>query len=530
MWFFRKFIARVKSEVLRTDPWGMPFSSMWGWDRKLLILTWNINNILNFLGFRFDNKLNWKPHILSLKSHTSKDLNMFRMLSNITWGSDFKTMIKMYKATILPKLDYGSHIYDSAKESYKKPLNTIQNQALRYITGAFRTSPILSLQCISGIPALSSRRQHLLLKYISSLKFRNNLPDSHNILNSSLKNIPASLLSRSIMLTNQMNPPLPIITPSILPSLPPWLLPPIIMDLSLQNPSYSLLPIKPIFLTIINEKYKNYTKIYTDGSKSKNAVGSAVFSPHFSLTYKHNTCTSIFSAELYAIYASIKHLLLTKNHSQSLIITDSLSSLKAINSPKSSNPLITKIKDLLLLSSNKKLDIKFMWVPGHRGISGNDEADRLAKLACQEGHEIQSIFSPLEHKATINNFFKNLTQLEWDLISEENKLWEIKKDFFTEYDFPSLTRRENVICRRLAIGHTYLTHSFLLKKDPPPTCSFCNTVPTSVKHILSSCPALEPIRTAHNLPQKLSESLHPSPKNLKIVIEFAKLIGIHKNI
>ena len=45
------------------------------------------------------------------------------------------------------------------------------------------------------------------------------------------------------------------------------------------------------------------------------------------------------------------------------------------------------------------------------------------------------------------------------------------------------TRKENTVLNRLHIGHSYLTHSFVLKKEEAPVCVACNTVLT-VKHRL----------------------------------------------
>ena len=55
------------------------------------------------------------------------------------------------------------------------------------------------------------------------------------------------------------------------------------------------------------------------------------------------------------------------------------------------------------------------------------------------------------------------------------------------------SRREQVVISRLKIGHTRLTHSFILKQEPQPQCSTCQ--PTfMVKHILIECRAFAVIR------------------------------------
>ena len=47
-------------------------------------------------------------------------------------------------------------------------------------------------------------------------------------------------------------------------------------------------------------------------------------------------------------------------------------------------------------------------------------------------------------------------------------------------------QKDDVVLCRTRIGHTYLTHSYILKKDPPPQCEQCQCIRT-VRHILVEC-------------------------------------------
>ena len=47
-------------------------------------------------------------------------------------------------------------------------------------------------------------------------------------------------------------------------------------------------------------------------------------------------------------------------------------------------------------------------------------------------------------------------------------------------------RCEEVILARLRIGHCHLTHSFLFRRDPPPSCQRCDSLLT-VDHVLIAC-------------------------------------------
>ena len=49
-----------------------------------------------------------------------------------------------------------------------------------------------------------------------------------------------------------------------------------------------------------------------------------------------------------------------------------------------------------------------------------------------------------------------------------------------------MTRHEESVLARIRIGHTHLTHCFLLKKEDPPQCIVCDCH-LIVKHILFDC-------------------------------------------
>ena len=53
--------------------------------------------------------------------------------------------------------------------------------------------------------------------------------------------------------------------------------------------------------------------------------------------------------------------------------------------------------------------------------------------------------------------------------------------------------REEIFLSHLHIGHTDITHSYLLKQEQPPWCVGCHTS-YSVKHLLIDCIDLTPKR------------------------------------
>ena len=74
-------------------------------------------------------------------------------------------MLRIYRAVIRSKLDYGSVLYGNAPESVLSKRTPVHNAALRLCTGAFRSSPVVSIYADAGVPPLHIRRQQLLLQY-----------------------------------------------------------------------------------------------------------------------------------------------------------------------------------------------------------------------------------------------------------------------------------------------------------------------------------------------------------------------------
>lgn len=81
-------------------------------------------------------------------------------------------------------------------------------------------------------------------------------------------------------------------------------------------------------------------------------------------------------------------------------------------------------------------------------------------------------------------------QLEWDRECE-NKL-HVTKPVLGAWESSSCKSRlyETLLCR-LRIGHSFITHKYLLWGEDPPICDQCGDTLT-ILHILWSCPALEP--------------------------------------
>ena len=85
------------------------------------------------------------------------------------------------------------------------------------------------------------------------------------------------------------------------------------------------------------------------------------------------------------------------------------------------------------------------------------------------------------------------------------------------------TRKENTVLNRLHTGHSYLTHSVILRKEEAPVCVACHTVLT-VKHVMIQCADLLEVRNKY-FEQKFLYSLYRNVSP-EIIFDFLREIGV----
>ena len=122
---------------------------------------------VKYLGIIFDKKLTFADHINNTVVNVKQRCNILKVVSNFNFGADRTTLLRIYQALCLSKIDYGSQVYGSACKSLLSKLDVVHNMALRICTGAFRTSPVDSIYVDSGFPPLFIRREEQGLRYLT---------------------------------------------------------------------------------------------------------------------------------------------------------------------------------------------------------------------------------------------------------------------------------------------------------------------------------------------------------------------------
>ena len=186
---------------------------------------------------------------------------------------------------------------------------------------------------------------------------------------------------------------------------------------------------------------------------------------------------------------------------------------------KTDHLLRIQIQDLLHKIHADQKEIVSLWVPGHVGIRGNE--------AAKEAHDKKPTASLMpfsDLKPLTAKYVYRIWQKEWDeTVLVSNKFHEILPKLPDKLLSFCNTRKENTVLNRIHIGHSYLTHSFILRKEEAPVCVACNVVLT-VKHILIECADLLETRKKYFE----EKSLYSLFRNVipEVVFDFLREIGV----
>nr|CAH0106515.1 unnamed protein product [Daphnia galeata] len=347
------------------------------WSRK-----WRINfspekihtaNQVKHLGVYFDKGLRWIKQTEVAISKAVKIKNLFTVLSNTKHGPSLDSLSILYKALARSRLEYGLTVYGSSSKGRKAKLETVQNDILRIILNAQKSTPIKEMQCELGIPPLDSRRTWLAGRYI----FRTE-KDKNHPLHSRCKDlckIPKTWKDHNIPSLKQAMAHIALANIDLFQH-----------DLDYYPTHHGRPPWKesPIAINFFPSPNPQTCLAYTDGSLNKftGKTTYAVFIPSQGIqeatTITKNS--SVFTAESEAINRAMELNYHHPTHTHELtIISDSRSVLQAIESPqKIKHPVINTIlttADTLKAAGTK---VNLYWIPSHVGIPGNEMADQLA--------------------------------------------------------------------------------------------------------------------------------------------------------
>lgn len=240
------------------------------------------------------------------------------------------------------------------------------------------------------------------------------------------------------------------------------------MDYCLKKTRYHLKNGKTLARKKLKQ-YKDFTIRFTDGSKIEEKTGYAVVSVNGLIcSSRLADHTSVYTAEQMGVLHAARD---PTSRSKVAIFTDSISTILALMSRDDKNPSTLHLINLL---EELKKEIVLIWIPSHQGISGNERADKEAKLAA----ESQIVFDPTyQVKDALNIIERCETDAAiqmWSLTEDKhNFLRSIKRDS-ERFEFPQeMKRRDERILTRVRLGHTRFTMEHVFHGHYNKMCEFC---------------------------------------------------------
>ena len=480
-----------------------------------------------------DKKLSWKSHINYIKRRCMGKMNILKAISHTRWGANRALIIQSYKTLIRPIIDYGSFIYsNNLSKTLQTSLSRLQYSALRLALGALRNTVVQTLEAEAGILPLQFRSGKLGGKYLckklsmekhplqevicsngqlpQSTRIKGTLPVIITLLNSlkefninvdKITKVPDSPTKHSNFLC----------------------------DLSLlqyNKKNVSQIIIQQEYRILKNQHSKmNTVVLSTDGSKALGQTACAVVCKEQVFKYKLPEYSSVFTAELYAIYIAIE-LTIQNNIENAIIVTDSLSSLQAIENYQS-HFLIMRINEKL---QHHKGNIIFLWVPSHMGIEDNEKADRAAGEAITSGVRIELGMTAQEACNVAANQISLRAKAMWQ--TQPFFTVKVNPEFKPDSVYKLLSRREQVILSRLRLNNCRFQNLHFFQPNTQIRKCKCGKV-LNMLHIIN-CEVYkdEWKRVFKSLPQdekNYIEILRVDNFDRRI-FEFLKEIGIHADI
>jgi len=126
--------------------------------------------MIKWLGVIFDTKLMFQKHLKSSAARATNAINSLNMLGNSIHGLHQVYRRHLVQGAILPMMLYASPAWWNGTANQAKHIEMVQNRGLRYITGAFRTTPIGAMQIEASIPPITLTLDYIVKRKANAIR------------------------------------------------------------------------------------------------------------------------------------------------------------------------------------------------------------------------------------------------------------------------------------------------------------------------------------------------------------------------
>ena len=488
-------------------------------------------DIVKLLGVHLDTGLRFRHHGQQAAVGGKKALMTIASLAKTRIGLKLPMMRRLFLTCVNPRTDYGAVVWHrfSNHTAAVKELEKLQNLAARIMLGAFRTSSEIAMRSDADLLPVQTRLDRAVaIAAVRLLTLRTSNP-------ATLSAIVAQADPRS-----RFTSPLMKIYTSLTADIPDRdaiALPPMgDYKLGWRPPStLHIAPTPEMAIAAHNAILADPTAIvlYSDGSRSSQGVGAAVFSPrlvtngeplilHYHLGPAEDHLVP--EAELVGAHMAVAD---TPPVPTAHVFMDSQGSLRSLHAPPHPNrplsPIAYQTQSLIRESPTR---FHFHWIPAHEGVIGNEESDVNAKLAAAVPPCSDERFGPFKiTTSAIKARVRAAIEPPTENLDKARPHRAIRGDTTSTQTLAALAKLPRYVCSivvQLRNGHCALRDYLHWRGHrPSPDCRRCRE-PETVRHYLLLCRRFEGPR--HRLRRAVSELRLPF--NLPTLLSHPKVITL----
>ncbi|KAL1446432.1 hypothetical protein WDU94_012296 [Cyamophila willieti] len=433
---------------------------------------------VKYLGVILDSKLTWNPHLDKTIDKCTRAFMITRRTFGKSWGLRPNIMAWLYCAVIRPMITYGCIVWWTKLEQgqAKETLRKLQRLACLCITSAMKSTPTAAMETMLNLPPLDI--------YITGearmgayRMQQNNIWKSQGYGHTKISTLvhnPVLVMGSDYMIAKTS-----------------------------FNKTIKTGTNKPEIEWAEKEKAlisKGCLVWYTDGSKTEEGSGAGIHSmnpPKGDMSIPLGKYASVYQTEILAIMACA-HENLRRGYTRREIhiFSDSQAAIKAIHSFQIKSQLTWEcLHTLQQLGKTNRVHLE--WVPGHKGIAGNEQADQLARKGSGTpftGPEPVIGISKTEARSTVRRWVQRTHQSYWTHISghRHSKVMMTGPSSKLTADILKLNRKQIRLVTGLITGHCGLRkhlHTMGIFRETP-VCSLCGEEEETASHVIFDCNAL----------------------------------------